>query len=50
MRCAFCGRWWPLPWACGRCRRERRRMRRDYLRRAAPQDALRDITRTDPDR
>lgn len=49
MRCWSCGRFWLLPWACGQCRRARRQMRRDYLRRAAPQDALTDMTRPDRD-
>ncbi|MBM0257034.1 hypothetical protein [Micromonospora sp. 4G55] len=48
-RCWICDRIWPMPWARQRCRRDRRRLRRDYLRRAAPQDALRDMTRPDRD-
>ncbi|MFY1659174.1 hypothetical protein [Micromonospora sp. WMMD1274] len=33
-----------LPRACRPCRRKRRQWRRDYLTRAAPQDALRAMT------
>ncbi|MEU4589983.1 hypothetical protein [Micromonospora aurantiaca (nom. illeg.)] len=48
--CWICGKRRLLPWAHRPCRRKRRQMRRDYLARAAPQDALTSMTRPTKDR